>query len=485
MQNLLITLILVMHIFSCTAGSEEFLPKNLNELETVLKKEKQYIAYLSCNFKKRSIQGDGKTYDVAILGGGMAGLTTAVALFKEGITNIKIIDQNPEGFEGPWVTYAKMNCLLSNKLLMGPAMDIPSLTFQAWFLAKYGQAEWEKFTKAPREIWMEYLKWYRQVMELPVENNCKVLNLTPQKDFFEIEFEKNGQIIIVTAKKVVLATGRTGFGGPSLPDYAKKLPKENWAHSTEVIDYSALKGKSVAVIGAGCSGYDVAGEALKCGADKVDILMRRSKLPNQDIFSQYNRKIYHSGFYYMPDEWRWRVLTNFYRQGVPPSQESIRQNQQYKKFKLLNYTHIDSAVFEGNQINFQTNHGQKNYDFVIFATGFRVNGRDQPELKNVIEQISLWSDHLSEEILKDAPEFGNYPYLGPTFEFLEKVPGNAPYLKNLYCFNFGASMSHGFLNTEIPSISLAAKRLAEGISVDFFKEDNKYIPPPVNLIVMN
>lgn len=35
------------------------------------------------------------------------------------VTNVLILDENPEGLEGPWVTYARMVTLRTNKALTG------------------------------------------------------------------------------------------------------------------------------------------------------------------------------------------------------------------------------------------------------------------------------------------------------------------------------------------------------------------------------
>lgn len=35
------------------------------------------------------------------------------------VTNVIILDENPEGLEGPWVTYARMVTLRTNKALTG------------------------------------------------------------------------------------------------------------------------------------------------------------------------------------------------------------------------------------------------------------------------------------------------------------------------------------------------------------------------------
>ena len=62
--------------------------------------------------------------DVAVIGGGMAGLAAAAALKLLGV-RARIFDRSPQGFEGPWATTARMETLRSPKQLTGPA---PGLT---------------------------------------------------------------------------------------------------------------------------------------------------------------------------------------------------------------------------------------------------------------------------------------------------------------------------------------------------------------------
>src|SRR3546814_898219 len=78
-----------------------------------------------------SINGQ-ELLDVAIIGGGMAGLAAAAALGFKGM-RARIFDSAAPGFEGPWVTTARMETLRSPKQLTGPALGFPALTFRAWF----------------------------------------------------------------------------------------------------------------------------------------------------------------------------------------------------------------------------------------------------------------------------------------------------------------------------------------------------------------
>ena len=131
-------------------------------------------------------------HDVVVIGGGMCGLVASFALHNAGIRNIRIFDRGPRGFEGPWVTYARMETLRSPKQLTGPAYGMASLTFRAWFTAQFGEAAWEALDKIPRPMWMDYLRWYRQVLDLPVENEVEVLRIVPEGDLLRLDLAGAG-----------------------------------------------------------------------------------------------------------------------------------------------------------------------------------------------------------------------------------------------------------------------------------------------------
>ncbi|HXF28900.1 MAG TPA: NAD(P)-binding domain-containing protein, partial [Chlamydiales bacterium] len=219
--------------------------------------------------------------DVAIIGAGMAGLAAAFALMKEGISNIRLFDARPEAFEGSWITYARMQILRSPKHLAGPALDIPKLTFQAWYIAQFGQEAWESLYKIPTSQWMDYLRWYRKVLQIPVTNNVKITSVMPHKGTIELKYADRK----IYARKVVLATGRDGFGGFESPSFLKDVPKTYYAHTIEPIEFDALKDKAITIVGSSASAFDAAAVALEAGCASVTQLSRRKKLAFVNKFS--------------------------------------------------------------------------------------------------------------------------------------------------------------------------------------------------------
>ena len=195
---------------------------------------------------------------------------------REKVENILVLDENPEGQEGPWVTYARMVTLRTPKHLISVDLGLPSLTFRAWWEAQYGAEGWEALGKIPRAAWMRYLMWYRRILGIPVRNEAKVTLIEPvQRGLFRVH--ASGSALL--ARKVVLATGIQGGGEWHTPDFIKTLPKSRYAHTSEAVDYAAMQGRRIGILGGGASAFDNAQFALGEGVGRVQVFIRKPALP--------------------------------------------------------------------------------------------------------------------------------------------------------------------------------------------------------------
>lgn len=249
-------------------------------LEDLNKKVKKDLTYLNINvdnWNETKELEENINYDVVIIGGGQSGLGTAFGLLREGITNILIIDENSENLEGPWVNYARMRTLRTGKDLISIDLGIPSLTFQSWWESKYGEDSWKDLDKIPRESWMNYLVWYKNILNIPIKNKTKVNEIKSiNENNFQLSITNsfNGDINIY-AHKIVLATGIQGGGQWSVPSIvSESLPKFLYAHSSEIIDFKELEGKDIGILGGGASAFDTAKTALEKGANSAHVFIR-------------------------------------------------------------------------------------------------------------------------------------------------------------------------------------------------------------------
>lgn len=107
---------------------------------------------------------------------------------------------------------------------------------------------------------------------------------------------------------------------------------------------------------------------------------------------------------------------------------------------------------------------------VIAATGTRYDLARRPELSGIAELIATWADRYTPVPEEAHPTLGRLPYLGSHYEFLEKMPGTAPFLAHIFAFNFAAMLSMGPVSTSITGQRFGAPRVVRGVSRSLFLE---------------
>ncbi|VVE48219.1 FAD-dependent urate hydroxylase [Pandoraea pneumonica] len=443
----------------------------LPALETRLRQDLAWLELPAKRWVPARTQDGQPVLDVAIIGGGMAGLAAATSLTHLGVGAV-IFDQSPRGFEGPWATTARMETLRSPKQLTGPALGLPALTFRAWFEAQFGLDAWEALDKIPRLQWMDYLRWYRDVLAIDVRNDHRITAITPRADgLVALSVTSPAGDTTVYARHVVLATGRDGLGGATVPAFARELPRRFWAHSSDEMDYATLRGKRVGVIGAGASAMDSAATALEAGAASVDLLIRRADIPRINKGKGAGNPGLTHGHVNLPDEWKWRIRHYVNAQQVPPPRGSTLRVSRHANARFNLGAPILDVTPVGDELHVRTAKGTFVLDFLVFATGFRIDIASRPEFAPFAQYVRKWSDRYSPAAGDEDVELSDSPDLGPTFEFLEKTPGSCPGLDRIHCFCAPATLTHGALSGDIPAVSEGAKRLAQGLAGTFYRED--------------
>ena len=402
--------------------------------------------------------------DVAIIGAGMAGLALAAALVHRGLA-VTVYDEAPAGLEGPWATTARMETLRSPKQLAGPALGIPSLTFRAWFEAQFGPAAWEALDKIPRLQWMDYLRWYRQVLGLVVHNDHRVTDVLPHPGGrVELRVQAAGRERSVWARRVVLATGRAGLGGPLVPDFVHALPRGRWLHSSDLHEEGSLRGLRVGVVGAGASAMDSAATALEEGAARVHLLVRRSDIPRINKGKGAGNPGFVHGHARLPDDWKWRIRHYIHQQQVPPPRNStLRVSRHANAFFHLSCA-VESVAEVGKALHVHTSQGPIELDRLIVATGFAVDWAQRPLLRHIAPHIRVWRDRYRPLPGHDDAELDASPDLGPAFEFQPRDGNACPGLERVHCFCYPAALSLGVITGDIPAISDGALQLAQALA---------------------
>ncbi len=445
--------------------------QGLPALEARLHEDLKFLCYPGKEWvPAREVDGQ-QVEDVVIIGGGMCGLVAWLGLRTGGLHRVRVLDRSPAGREGPWLNYARMETLRSPKQLTGPAFGLGPLTFQAWYRAQFGTEAWEKLDKIPRPMWMDYLRWYRQALDVPVENGVSVDRVEPQGDLLRLTVSGAAQGTILT-RKLVMATGRDGTGRPNIPGFVQGLPRHLWAHSSDDIDFDGLKGRKVAVIGVGASAVDNAAEALEHGAAEVRHLIRRPEMPTINKMMGIGSFGFTSGYADLSDEWRWRFMHYSFATQTPPPHGSTLRVSRHPNAHFHFGKATTRVTEEGTGVRIHFADGTSYLaDFLILGTGFVTDPKQRVEFGEAAEMIQLWQDVYTPPADEADADLGRFPYLNPDFTFREKVPGQAPWLGNVYCFNYGATASLGKVSGDIPGVSDGAAWLSREIAAKLYAED--------------
>jgi cation diffusion facilitator CzcD-associated flavoprotein CzcO len=446
--------------------------QGLSALEARVKQDLEWLALPAKRWLPK--QPDAQSQDVAIIGAGMSGLAAAFALRLQGIDAV-LYDKAPKDYEGPWATIARMETLRSPKHLTGPALDIPSLTFRAWYEAQFGLEAWDALDKIPRLQWAQYLRWYRQVLALDVRNDHTLTDLNlqdPQR--VALTFSHHGETSQVSARKVILAIGMDAFGGPAIADFVADVPKQFWAHSEEAIDFASLAGRRVAVVGGSATAMDVSATALEAGVAGVELLIRRPDFPRVNLSKGAGSPGLEAGYFNLPDEWKWRLAQHIATVQTPPPHGSTLRVSRHPNAWFNFNAPVERVETRGEGIVIHTPQGEVPVDYLILATGYALDWHARPEFHALVDQVKTWGDAWQPTADKQNAQLASYPYLGADFAFQPKHSGTPPSLARLHCFSYPALLSNGFVVGLIPGISQGARTLAQNIAGQLYHEDREH-----------
>lgn len=445
----------------------------LAQLEAAVARDLSLIAHPRQPWLRPRTSGGAPVLDVLVVGAGQGGVAAGFALLRDRVDNILVVDAAPEGQEGPWSTYARMPTLRSPKDQNGPDLNVPSLTYQAWHEAQWGAADFAALGLIPTRRWAEYLLWVRRVTGVPVRNGAAITAIGPATtdDGLPCLRATLGSGETLFARKIVLATGQDGTGRWWMPGFVAALPETHRAHAKDPIDFAALRGKVVAVLGAGASAFDNAATALEAGAAEVHLFCRRIA---PTVVQRY-RWLTFAGFLKhlgdMPDEWRWRFMAMVLGHGEGFPAGTYERVTQFPNFTMHAGRSWAGAAMQGDRVQIDTPHGPFTADFLICGTGIRHDFTLRPELAACADNIARWSDRYTPPPGEQDERLGAFPYLDDGFAFTERVPGRTPWIRDLHLFGIGTTMSFGPAGSSINAMTTAVPKLVAGVTRGLFRAD--------------
>jgi cation diffusion facilitator CzcD-associated flavoprotein CzcO len=382
-----------------------------------------------------------------------------------------MLDAAPAGQEGVWRRFARMHTLRTPKHVTGPELGFASLSVRAWFEARYGEAAWAALARIPREDWQDYLVWLSAQLELRVDSGWRVTSIAP-RDASVIALraeDEAGATRTLLARHVVLANGMDGTGAWAVPEIvSRSLPRHRYAHTADSIDFHALAGKRVVVVGAGASAFDNAGTALEHGAAQVDLLARRADLPRVNP----NRWIEFAGFLghfaELPDAVKWRYMRTLFTLSQPPPQDTWDRCGAHPNFRVHTGAPMQALRMDGDAIRIVTPRRDFEADFLILGTGIAVDLARRPELTEIARHAALWRDAYAPPDGQAHATLGGYPYLGADLSFTPRSP-DGDWVRRVRTVSLGSLVST-ISSAGISMLRPTVERIARGIARDLFLE---------------
>jgi cation diffusion facilitator CzcD-associated flavoprotein CzcO len=415
----------------------------------------------------------GIDHNVTVVGGGQSGCALAFALRRAGIGKVTILEAAPdEQRAGIWLNAARMNLLRTPKALPGPELGFPGLSFQAWYEARHSQEAYAAIDRIPRTDWADYLSWYKQFLNIQPRYQTRLTRIEPVAYHFRLHLETPNGATTETTRKIIFATGFAGGGGPIIPEVlSDNLPKSLYAHTEDAIDFGALRGKTVAVVGAAAAAFDAAGVALENGASEVHLFARRDTIAATPITRSRGFPGAYDNYHQLPDADRWHQAIRFFRYGSTPTTDAIERTVKYPNFHLHLSSPWTSAKVDNGQVATEINGEAFRFDFVIAGTGYSPDIASRPELSDFGDRILRWCDCYTPSEAERDELLARHPYLGAGHEFLEKTPNTAPFLKHIHIQNPSGFLSFGLPIGDVPSMKRDIPTIVGRISSDLFRAD--------------
>ena len=190
--------------------------------------------------------------DVIVVGGGSAGLSTAGALGRRGVSCV-VLEQDAE-IGARWASRYDRLRLHTTRSLSGLShVPLPRR------LPRY----------VTKDDFAAYLRDYAERLELDVRLGQSVVRVHPEHGGWAVETEDR----VWRTRVVVLATGR--HDRPFLPDWpGRERYRGRLLHSDEYRSGIDFRGRDVLVVGLGNSGAEIAADLADSGARRVAVAVR-------------------------------------------------------------------------------------------------------------------------------------------------------------------------------------------------------------------
>jgi thioredoxin reductase len=390
------------------------------------------------------LPGAKPSTEIAVIGAGPYGLSVAAHVNALGLS-YRIIGQVMDS----WRCQMPAGMLLKSPGFASNLDDQARLHTLAEFCARTRAPYHDYALPIKRETFLAYgMEFQRQLVPIVEETTVRSLDGAPGCFVLRLA---DGRLL--TARRVIVAVGGTYF--KHVPRRLTRLPPDRLSHSADHCDVSPLKGRRVAIIGAGASAIDLAAELYQVGAEPY-LIARRSSLswalpaperpmwkrwyPMSGLGGGWNR-FYATApglFRYLPPEQRLMIVrTALGPAGALPVKDIVLENVPLFLGRTIEASQSTKDGVRLRLLDSDAASREISVHHVIAATGYRV----------ALGRLTFIDDKLRARI----QSFADWPVLSRSFE--SSVPG-------LYFVGLAAAHSFGPVMRFVLGAAHTARRLA-------------------------
>jgi cation diffusion facilitator CzcD-associated flavoprotein CzcO len=264
----------------------------------------------------------------------------------------------------------------------------------------------------PLQLFLEYAQWFQQELVPEVEQTYVTLLARDGKGF-HLELV-DGRCL--KADRVVVASGIAPFA--RIPAFAANLPTNLFSHTQQHTDFSAFRGKRVAVVGSGQSAFEAAALLAESPAE-VELIARGPVVWIKRRLYRYTgvaRRLFYppsdigpAGISWLvafplllrrlPEKTRVSIDTRSVRPAVAPWMQPRVEG----KFTITPHTSIVEAVEQGEELCLKLSDGTTRLvDHVVLGTGY------QPDVQKL--------SYIDSSLRQQVEQQNGYPLLNKWFE---------------------------------------------------------------------
>jgi thioredoxin reductase len=244
----------------------------------------------------------------------------------------------------------------------------------------------------PIGVWLDHADWFADQKKLDVDERL-VDTLTHTDAGFEARLDDGTG---VTAERVLAAPGIRHFA--HLPVWAFQVPEHQRSHTVDLVDFDALGGSRVVVVGGRQSAYEWAALLADHGAESVDVVHRhptpRFERVSWAFLDPYvDQTVAVRGWWRrLPEEEQQRIAARFWQVGRLTLEPWLVPRLPASVVTSRPRTEVVGVHASPAQVGLVLSDGSRlEADHVVFASGYAANLARVPYLAGLVDRIGLSS----------------------------------------------------------------------------------------------